>query len=103
MTRATARLTPKTTSSDRSAKGYYYGSGRKIAIIFDEDTFETISATAKQRRVSFASVVRELVEHGLIDAGIGDADRVKIERERCARIAERWNAPRIAQAIREEP
>jgi hypothetical protein len=42
-----------------------YPETRKIAINFDEDTFETIRAMAAQGGVSFGEQVRTLVEWGL--------------------------------------
>jgi hypothetical protein len=41
--------------------------GLKIACQFDDDTFAQIQSIASNRRVSFSSVVRELVEFGLMD------------------------------------
>ena len=43
------------------------GVSKKIAIRFDDETFEQVAAIAAKRGVSFGSVVRELVEFGLLD------------------------------------
>jgi hypothetical protein len=41
--------------------------GKRIVVSFDDDTFGEIRSMAVKRGVSFAEVVRELVEFGLID------------------------------------
>lgn len=40
---------------------------RKIAIVFDDETFDQIKAVAIEERRSFAAIVRELCEMGLED------------------------------------
>jgi len=40
---------------------------RQICCVFDEDTFQEISAIAATKNVSFRSLVRSLVEFGLED------------------------------------
>lgn len=56
-------------SAGRLAKGFDQErlAGKKIAIVFDYETFDEVRAIALKRGASFASVVRELVEFGLAD------------------------------------
>lgn len=39
----------------------------RIVVSFDDETFGQVDALARKRNVSFAAIVRELVEFGLID------------------------------------
>lgn len=63
------------TTMRRRTKGHAVGlgcsvngrSGKRIVIGFDEETFDEIRGIALKRQSSFAEVVRELVEFGLID------------------------------------
>lgn len=52
-----------------AAQGHREGrrAGRKIAIVFDDESFEQVRALAVERNVSFAKTIRELVEFGLLD------------------------------------
>lgn len=40
---------------------------RRIVVSFDDDTFSDIRSRAAKRGVSFAALVRELVEWGLLE------------------------------------
>lgn len=44
------------------------GDKKQISVYFDTETFEEINNLATQKKTSFANVVRELVEWGLMDA-----------------------------------
>lgn len=48
-----------------SGDGMVLKGTRKISIVFDDATFAEISAAADGRRVSFSTVVRELVDASL--------------------------------------
>lgn len=41
--------------------------GRRIVVLFDDETFEEVRKRAVAQRQSFAAAVRELVEFGLED------------------------------------
>lgn len=49
------------------ARGHLNAAGtlKRCVIAFDDETFDTIAREAKHREISFAAVVRELVEFGM--------------------------------------
>jgi AmiR/NasT family two-component response regulator len=49
------------------AKGFAKGLLRRLVVSFDDETFAEMRALAVKRRVSMASLIRELVEFGLLD------------------------------------
>ncbi len=56
----------------RAAKGH--GRSPRIAVAFDRKTFDHVAMVAKSRNVSFADVVRELVQRGIAEHGGGGGD-----------------------------
>lgn len=59
-------------SPSKAARGFVRqsdgGCYRRIVISLDDETFDAVVAMATKRGKSFASVARELIEFGLIDA-----------------------------------
>lgn len=49
----------------KPAAGYLRNGMRRIAVEFDQETFDLVQTLALRDRVSFAEVVRQLVEWGL--------------------------------------
>lgn len=53
--------------SRKVARGHANAAGtlKRCVIAFDDETFDAIAQEAKRRNVSFAAMVRELVEFGM--------------------------------------
>jgi len=60
---------PQKIGKQRARRGFLVGfkeyDRRKIAILFEEATFDRLNRMAASREISFSALVRELVQRGL--------------------------------------